>query len=193
MRKLLRLAGLSCAAFAALGLVHESMAAAQAVPCSTLPNPIYVAGSSAIRPLLFALGAKLAADATTPTTVVETRPAYTPVGLPGAPLTPNTIYPLHLTDTALVPAGATAVVLNVTVVQPTNFGHIRVYPDTNGSGTTPAPVMSNINFIPGRDIPNLVIVQLPADRTIDFYTSYAGIGHTDLKVDLIGYISAHAG
>jgi len=70
MLKLLRLAGLSFAAFAALGVAYESQAAAQAVACSSLPNPIYVAGSSAIRPLLFTLGAKLAADATTPTTIV---------------------------------------------------------------------------------------------------------------------------
>ena len=53
---------------------------------------------------------------------------------------------------------------------------------------TPPPVMSNINFIPGRDIPNMVIVQIPPGRTIDFYTAYAGTGRTDLKVDLIGYI-----
>ena len=127
--------------------------------------------------------------ATTPTTIVETRPAYTPAGLPAGPLTQKTVYPLTL-DTTVVPAGATAVVLNVTAVQPTNFGHIRVYPDTNGLGTTTPPVMSNINFIPGRDIPNMVIVQLPQGRTIDFYTAYAGTGRTDLKVDLIGYIKA---
>jgi len=130
--------------------------------------------------------------ATTPTTIVETRPAYTPVGLPAGPLTQRTVYPLAL-DTSVVPAGATAVVLNVTVVQPTNFGHIRVYPDTNGLGTTTPPIMSNINFIPGRDIPNMVIVQLPPNRTIDFYTAYAGTGRTDLKVDLIGYIGAPSG
>ncbi len=130
--------------------------------------------------------------ATTPTTIVETRPAYTPVGLPAGALTQNKVYPLTL-DTSVVPAGATAVVLNVTVVQPTNFGHIRVYPDTNGLGTTPPPIMSNINFIPGRDIPNMVIVQLPPGRTIDFYTAYSGSGHTDLKVDLIGYIGGTPG
>ncbi len=130
--------------------------------------------------------------ATTPTTVVETRPAYTPVGLPAGALTQNKVYPLTL-DTSVVPAGATAVVLNVTVVQPTNFGHIRVYPDTNGLGTTTPPIMSNINFIPGRDIPNMVIVQLPPGRTIDFYTAYSGSGQTNLKVDFIGYIGAPSG
>ncbi|MEI9953452.1 MAG: hypothetical protein WDO74_31850 [Pseudomonadota bacterium] len=61
----------SCAAFAALGLVDEGQAAAQdATPtCASLADPIYVAGSSAIRPLLTTLGAKLAVSAT-PSTIV---------------------------------------------------------------------------------------------------------------------------
>ncbi len=127
--------------------------------------------------------------ATVPTKIVETRPAYGVVGpIPGA-LTPGVVYPVGV-DTSVVPAGATAVVLNVTAVQPTNFGHIRVYPDTNGLGTTTPPNASNLNFIPGRDIPNMVIVKLPADRTIDLYTAYAGTGRTDLVVNIIGYIAA---
>ena len=71
MRELLRLTVASCAAFAVLGLVQERRAAAQEPPptCASLPDPIYVAGSSAIRPLLQTIGAKLAA-ATTPSTVV---------------------------------------------------------------------------------------------------------------------------
>jgi hypothetical protein len=92
-------------------------------------------------------------------------------------------------DTSVVPAGATAVVLNVTAVQPTNFGHIRVYPDTNGLGTTPPPVMSNLNFIPGRDIPNMVVVQLPDDRTINFYSVQGATGRTDMVANIIGYIN----
>ena len=71
MRELLRLTVVSCAAFAALGLIHEKQAAAQTVPtCASLPDPIYVAGSSAIRPLLTTVGAKLAAAATAPSTIV---------------------------------------------------------------------------------------------------------------------------
>jgi len=70
MRQLLRLTVVSCAAFAALGLIHEPQAAAQTVPtCASLPDPIYVAGSSAIRPLLTTVGAKLAVAAT-PSTIV---------------------------------------------------------------------------------------------------------------------------
>src|SRR6185369_7337013 len=71
MRELLRLTVASCAAFAVLGLVQERRAAAQEAPptCASLQDPIYVSGSSAIRPLLQTIGAKLAA-ATTPSTIV---------------------------------------------------------------------------------------------------------------------------
>jgi hypothetical protein len=34
----------------------------------------------------------------------------------------------------------------------------------------------------------MVIVQLPADRKIDFYTVLGGNGRTDLVVNIIGYI-----
>ena len=54
----------------ALGLLSEREAAAQDAPtCASLPNPVYVAGSSAIRPLLYTLGGALA-SASTPTTIV---------------------------------------------------------------------------------------------------------------------------
>jgi hypothetical protein len=79
-------------------------------------------------------------------------------------------------------------------VSPTGLGHLTVYPDTNGSGTTSPPDTSNINYIPGRDIPNMITVQLPADRTIDFYSVNGGVNtFTNLVVDVIGYIDATPG
>ena len=131
--------------------------------------------------------------ATAPTRIVETRAGFGIVGPIVGKLAPTRVYGVPVSDTSLVPAGATAVVLNVTALGPSNRGHIRVYPDTNGLGTTPPPDASNLNFIPGRDIPNMVVVQLPANRTIDFYTAYAGTGNTDLAVDLIGYITQPTG
>jgi hypothetical protein len=84
----------------------------------------------------------------------------------------------------------TAVVLNVTAVGPTAFGNLRVYPDTNGLGTTAPPLASNLNYIPGRAIPNMVIVQIPPDRKIDFYNNQGlSSSRTDLVVDVIGYIN----
>jgi hypothetical protein len=129
--------------------------------------------------------------ATAPTRIVETRAAFGVVGPIPGPLVPNVVYPVELTDTALIPSTATAVVLNVTVVGPTAFGNLRVYPDTNGAGTTPPPNASVINYIPGRAIPNMVIVQIPPDRKIDFYNNQGlPTSRTDLIVDVIGYIDA---
>jgi hypothetical protein len=131
--------------------------------------------------------------ATAPTRIVETRATSGIVGpIPGA-LVPNTVYPVTLSDTALIPSSATAVVLNVTAVGPTEFGNLRVYPDTNGLGTTAPPNSSVINHIPGRAIPNMVIVQISTDhRTIDFYNNQGlSSSRTHLIVDVIGYISGN--
>jgi hypothetical protein len=125
--------------------------------------------------------------ATTPTKVVETRPYYGVVGPITSPLVPMTVYPVPIDD-SVVPLTATAVVLNVTMTNTTAVGHLRVYPDTNGLGTTPPPVMSNINYIVGRDIPNMVVVQLPPDRTINFYSVQNWTGRTDMVANIIGYI-----
>jgi hypothetical protein len=129
--------------------------------------------------------------ATAPTRIVETRATSGIVGpIPGA-LVPNTVYPVTLSDTSLIPSSATAVVLNVTAVGPTAFGNLRVYPDTNGLGTTAPPLASNLNYIPGRAIPNMVIVQIPPDRKIDFYNNQGlSSSRTHLIVDVIGYIDA---
>jgi subtilisin family serine protease len=127
---------------------------------------------------------------TAPTRIVETRASEGVVGpIPGA-LVPNMVYPVTLSDTNLIPATATAVVLNVTAVGPTEFGNLRVYPDTNGLGTTQPPNASNLNYIPGRAIPNMVIVQIPTDgRKIDFYNNQGlSSSRTHLIVDVIGYI-----
>ena len=129
--------------------------------------------------------------ATDPTRIVETRASAGIVGPIPGPLVPNTVYPVTLSDTSLIPSDATAVVLNVTAVSPTAFGNLRVYPDTNGLGTTAPPLASNLNYIPGRAIPNMVIVQIPADRKIDFYNNQGlSSSRTDLIVDVIGYIAA---
>ena len=86
-----------------------------------------------------------------------------------------------------VPAGATSVMLNVTAVQPTANGNLRVFPDPSGVGEVEIPDASNINYIPGRDIPNLVVVDVPASGTIAFYNDmFAGQVH--VVVDVVGFV-----
>lgn len=79
-----------------------------------------------------------------------------------------------------VPSGATAVVLNVTSVNNTAGGYLTVYP---GDVTTP-PTASNLNFVPGAVVPNMVISKLSPSGTVNIF-NFAGT--TDVVVDVLGY------
>jgi len=127
----------------------------------------------------------------TPTRVIDTRSGGSHQGtIPGA-LKTGSIYSFAFDDTVLVPANADAVVLNVTVAGVSSIGHLTVYPDTDGNGATAPPNASNINYIPGRDIPNLVIVSLPANRRIDLSNVMAPSTNTaNVVIDVVGYIAA---
>lgn len=87
---------------------------------------------------------------------------------------------LQVTGRGGVPAtGARAIVMNVTAVAPTASGYVSVYP----AGTT-RPTVSNLNFVPGQNVPNLVTVQLGADGRVSLYNHN---GSTHLLADVIGY------
>ncbi|GAA0678952.1 hypothetical protein GCM10010193_35590 [Kitasatospora atroaurantiaca] len=116
---------------------------------------------------------------TTPTRVLDTRygtgsPQQTQVGN-GATVD------LQVTGTAGVPAGATAVMLNVTAAAPASAGYVTVYP--TGSAR---PTASNLNFGAGRDTANLVIVPIGKDGKVSLYNFSAGVG---LVADLVGYFT----
>ncbi|MFI8362984.1 peptidoglycan recognition protein [Streptomyces sp. NPDC085612] len=78
----------------------------------------------------------------------------------------------------------TAVVLNVTATNPTEASFVSVYP----SGTT-RPSASNLNFTPGRTIPNLVVVPV-LDGKVSFYNNQ---GSVDLIADITGYFTSTGG
>jgi hypothetical protein len=79
-----------------------------------------------------------------------------------------------------VPADqATAVVLNVTVTQPTAGGWLTVFP----TGTT-RPLASSINFAPGQTIANKVVVSLGTGGKADLYNFQ---GNTHVVVDVEGW------
>ncbi|MGW5398490.1 hypothetical protein [Streptomyces sp. NPDC003952] len=81
-----------------------------------------------------------------------------------------------------VPAGATAVALNVTVTNPKDAGHLTVYP-----AGKKAPTASNLNFSGGQTVANAVIVPIGADGKISIRNgSWKG---TDVIVDVVGYYS----
>jgi hypothetical protein len=86
-----------------------------------------------------------------------------------------------------VPADATAVVLNVTAVDPGSFGFVTVWP--SGAGR---PVASSLNTAPGRTRPNLVVAKLGAGGAVSLY-DYADADGTDLAVDVVGYFRPGGG
>jgi hypothetical protein len=80
-----------------------------------------------------------------------------------------------------LPAGATAVVLNVTVTNTTASSFLTVWP----TGST-LPNASNLNWVAGDTVPNLVEVTLGPSNQVNLYNAF---GTTDVVVDLEGYVA----
>jgi hypothetical protein len=116
----------------------------------------------------------------TPTRVLNT---LTGIGAPKAKL--RAARTLTLTVPG-VPFGATAVALNVAVTNPTATSYLTVYP-SNGQ---PKPVASNLNFVAGQTIPNLVLVPLGPGNKVIFYNA---AGTVDVVADLVGYFKPGTG
>lgn len=112
-------------------------------------------------------------DVGVPSRVLDTRNAIG-VGT-STPVPANSAVTLSLPG---LPAGTTAVVLNVTVTAPANGGYLTVYP---GSGA--APATSNLNFSAGETIPNLVVVAV-TDGKVSFFNGSSGTVH--VVADLFG-------
>jgi hypothetical protein len=80
------------------------------------------------------------------------------------------------------PAGATAVAINLTAIQPDGPGYVRVYP----CGAPTAAEISSINFGAGDIRANTVVTPVSADGSICFQAS-TGI---DIAFDLLGYFGS---
>jgi len=72
-----------------------------------------------------------------------------------------------------------AVVLNVTITGPTAASFLTVWPDGAAQ-----PQTSDLNYVPGLTVPNLVVVKLGASGSIDMFNGY---GMTDVVVDVVGW------
>jgi hypothetical protein len=122
---------------------------------------------------------RAAYNAVTPVRLLDTR-------IGGGPLGPGAVRSLTVAGvTPGAPAGATAVVLNVTVTDTTAPSYLTVYP----AGSS-RPVASNLNWVAGETIPNLVTVQVGTGSAISIFN---GAGSTDVVVDLEGYFAAPSG
>jgi hypothetical protein len=115
--------------------------------------------------------------AQTPIRVIDTR-------VQGGTLGANSSSTYQVSGFAGVPAsGATAVVFNTTVTNTTASSFLTVYPNAR-------PVASDLNWVAGQTIPNLVVATLSSTGSVSFYNL---TGSTDLVVDLFGYFGSPTG
>lgn len=141
------------------------------------PNP------SAIPPSVgFATGdvAPPGLRAITPARLLDTRLG---LGRPGTAKVPAGGV-VQLSFGSQVASTTASVVLNVTVTEPDAAGFLTAYPCDR-----PRPEASNLNFVRGQDVPNLVVVKLAVDRTICLYSQ----SPTHLIADLTGTFETEGG
>ncbi len=122
--------------------------------------------------------------ALTPFRVTDTRAGS---GEPNAghPLSAGVSLTVKVAGVGAVPTGASAVVLNLTAVDPTSSGFLAAYP----AGSS-LPAVSNLDFTKGVVVANLATVQLGDNGEVSIYNS-AGV--TNLVVDVEGYYTAMTG
>ena len=133
-------------------------------PASPPSTPITVFEGSTFHPM-------------TPVRILDSRGAKG--GWNGTKLTSTTPRPLAGAGANGVPSSATALVMNVTVVDSDSQSFLTVYP--NG---TSKPTASNLNFDPGQIVPNLVTVKVGTVGAVQFATSN---GSTHVVADIVGY------
>ena len=116
----------------------------------------------------------------TPARVQDTRTT------PGTKITPaNPLVTTITGGSSGVPTtGVEAVVLNVTVVDPSAAGHLTAYP----AGTT-KPAASNINYTTAQTISNLVVTQVNAAGQVEFYVH----ADTHIVIDVVGWYASPTG
>ena len=120
-----------------------------------------------------------------PVRVLDTRPVTGPIGVPtAAPVGDEQTITLHVAGATVggqvpVPADATSVVLNVTVTGPTAGSYLQVWP-----AGAPQPTSSNLNFVAGETVPNLVQVGVGTGGDIEIYNWG---GSTNVVADVEGY------
>jgi hypothetical protein len=91
---------------------------------------------------------------------------------------------IAVAPTTGVPADAAGVALNVTVTGSTAQGYLTVYP----TGAT-RPTASNLNYVKGQTVPNLVTTAVGTDGEISVFSSG---GCPNVVVDVTGYYTAGA-
>ena len=86
---------------------------------------------------------------------------------------------LQVTGTNGIPSSAVAVVGNLTVTDTTGSSYLTAWPDL-----ATRPTASDLNWVAGQTVPNLVVVGLGTNGKLDIYNA---AGSTDVVLDVVGY------
>jgi hypothetical protein len=104
----------------------------------------------------------------------------------GSVLGPQGVVTLDVTGRGGVPAtGVGAVALNVTVTEPTAPSFLTVWP----TGLA-RPTASNLNFVTGQTVPNMVVVDVGDGGKVSLYNL---AGSTHVVVDVLGWFPSNGG
>lgn len=120
-----------------------------------------------------------------PSRLLDTRAGYMTIdgqAVGGGPVAGYGQLDLQVAGRAGIPAGASAVALNVTATNTTAPAFVTVWPTDQAR-----PNASNLSVVANQTIPNMVIAKLSATGQISLFNS---AGNTDLVVDAVGWISA---
>ncbi|MBR7833359.1 PKD domain-containing protein [Actinospica durhamensis] len=121
-----------------------------------------------------------------PTRILDTRHG---IGAAQAKVSTGGHVVLKIAGNGSIPAGVTAVALNLTVTDATGAnGYVSAEPDG-----TAATKSSNINYLKGQTVTNYAIVPVAADGKIDVYDVSTAAGSVDLIADVSGYFRQSAG
>lgn len=119
----------------------------------------------------------------TPCRLVDTRPGTDNVGTRSTPLAAGETFTAAVTGSngnCTIPATATGVSLNVTVITPTAASFLTVFP-----ADAPLPVTASLNWVAGQaPTPNAVTSALSSGGAVSFY-NLSGTVH--LAADAVGY------
>ena len=117
---------------------------------------------------------------TTPCRLIDTRNPTGPYG--GPPLGTRVARNIVAAGRCTIPAGATAIAINVAAVTPPSLGNVIVYPGPSGAGV---PSVSNLNFRSGETISNNAIVGIAPDGSINIYSTATSPMH--VVIDVYGF------
>ena len=114
----------------------------------------------------------------TPQRIVDSRSG---LGTSASPWGEGEVRNVQVAGRGGVPAGATAVIANLTGTNTTSWGFLSAWPAGSSQ-----PASSNLNFLGGQTVPNLVMLKLGAGGQLSISN---GLGSAHVLLDVMGYVN----